>query len=684
MEYLIKVSAILVLFYLCYKLLLNRETFFESNRSFLLLGLVTAFVLPLITISKYVIIESTIIENSFSLDGVLQQSQTTTKENPIELTTILSYIYVVGVLFFLGRFLLQFSSLVILLINSTKQRVSSFIYVITKNIISPFSFFNWIVFNPNQFSNTELEQIITHEKVHAKQLHSIDILLAELICILLWFNPLVWFYKKDLRQNLEFIADKNVQATTNCKKSYQHLLLKTSVPNYQMALTNNFYNSSIKKRIVMLHKNKSHNRNQLKFLLILPALALFLMSFNIKEIATYKVTSNNIETTTPSLASDIEIIMITSNMSNGELKDISKKYDKQGVQLKFKSIKRNNAGEITSISISAKTENSKVNYNTNDDVGINPIKISIDLDNNKISIGDSSNDMHFTGSGNVSYAISNGKNKIHKSKKGNNVFVYSESEHKHEEEVEHDEEIEHEEVEHEHEKEVEHEIIEENGKIIIKRGGTIHELKKEHQNNDENVFIISSGQGVTYHIIKADTINANGKIFKLKGNIVIDSKDKSKSLFVTSGKDGELIELKKDGNEDGEMLFIRKDKDGNIVKEKIKGKGNSFTFESKDGKIFKSKSSSKGTSNIWISKDEDDETITKIGKNGGTLFVTSDSDDNSLIIIDGKEVKNKKLKDIDPDTIESVSILKGESAIKKYGKKAKDGVIEISLKKKKD
>jgi hypothetical protein len=128
------------------------------------------------------------------------------------------------------------------------------------------------------------------------------------------------------------------------------------------------------------------------------------------------------------------------------------------------------------------------------------------------------------------------------------------------------------------------------------------------------------------------------------------------------------------------MLFIRRDEDGNIVKEKIKGKGNSFTFESKDGEIFKSK----GGSNLWISKEDDDKTIAKIGKNGGTFFVTSDGDKDPLIIIDGKEVKNKKMKDIDPDTIASVSVLKGESAEKKYGKKGKDGVIEITTKKKKN
>lgn len=263
MEYLIKVSAILILFYTCYKLFLNRETFFESNRYFLFLGLIAAFVLPLIVIPKYIEVEPIITQNAYVINET--NSQSIVADNAISLTTTITYIYVIGVLFFIGRFLLQFSSLVLLYLNSTKQRVASYIYVITRKALSPFSFFNWIVFNPKQFNARELDQIITHEKVHAQQLHSIDILLVELTSILLWFNPFIWLYKKDLRQNLEFIADKNAEAVSNCKKSYQHLLLKTSVPNYQLVLTNNFYNSLIKKRIVMLHKNRSNNKNQLNF-----------------------------------------------------------------------------------------------------------------------------------------------------------------------------------------------------------------------------------------------------------------------------------------------------------------------------------------------------------------------------------------------------------------------------------
>jgi beta-lactamase regulating signal transducer with metallopeptidase domain len=134
------------------------------------------------------------------------------------------------------------------------------------------------------FTKKELEQIITHEKVHVDQHHSIDILLTQLTCITLWFNPFIWLYNKNLKQNLEFIADKNAQSKVTCKKSYQTTLLKTSMPSHQIVLSNHFYNSLIKKRIVMLHKSKSKKINLIKYAFIIPLLAIFLMSFNTKEV----------------------------------------------------------------------------------------------------------------------------------------------------------------------------------------------------------------------------------------------------------------------------------------------------------------------------------------------------------------------------------------------------------------
>ena len=280
MEYLLKASAVVAIFYVSYKLFLQRETFFGQNRWFLLMGLITAFLLPFLVIPIY------IEANPLDFSNYVFETAPTSKniEKPFSILNYLPLAYGLGVLFFSVRFLMQFTSLVLVIFKNKAEKIGGFTYIKTANKLSPFSFFKWIVYNPKQFSSSELEQIITHEKVHAYQLHSFDILLAHLGCVVLWFNPFMWLYNKNLKQNLEFIADNIAATKTTCKKSYQYTLLKTSMPSHHMALSNPFYNSSIKKRIVMLHKSKSKKINQLKYVLVIPVLGLFLMSFNTKKM----------------------------------------------------------------------------------------------------------------------------------------------------------------------------------------------------------------------------------------------------------------------------------------------------------------------------------------------------------------------------------------------------------------
>jgi len=635
MEYLIKVSAILILFYTCYKLFLNRETFFESNRYFLFLGLIAAFVLPLIVIPKYIEVEPIITQNAYVINET--NSQSIVADNSISFTTTITYIYVIGVLFFIGRFLLQFSSLVLLYLNSTKQRVASYIYVITRKALSPFSFFNWIVFNPKQFNARELDQIITHEKVHAQQLHSIDILLVELTCILLWFNPFIWFYKKDLRQNLEFIADKNAEAVSNCKKSYQHLLLKTSVPNYQLVLTNNFYNSLIKKRIVMLHKNRSNNKNQLKFLLVLPALAVFLMSFNTKEIYINKevvkkanskvldlnqfesthaeasttisntmaskiVTNKDTPATKETTKQDIVTYFIESTFTDAQLDDVITKLQSHGVTLKIKGVKRNSNNEITALKIDAKSKSANANFSIDNDSAIKTVKITYTAKDNSISISNSDGLIHGE---DFMYRHKDGAVTFKRGGKGSNAFVYS--------------------IDKDHVKD--HEVIEDDDKIIIKSGGKVHELKKA--NNGKNTFIISDDE--------------DGKVIELKGKVT---------------KDGKTIHewKNKDGN-----IFIHSDDDD------------------KEGKVIIKSSGS----TLWHTDSDETIAVQTIGKGKNKIFISGDND-NALFIIDDKEVTKKEFDNLDTDTIESVNVLKGTAAAEKFGDKGKDGVIVITTKKKKD
>ena len=117
---------------------------------------------------------------------------------------------VLGVVILLLRMAIQFFLLQAMkrtakLITADRIRF----YQVDKNII-PFSFGNSIFINQQLHTEAELKEIIRHEFVHVKQNHILDIIWAEILCILNWYNPFAWLIKKAIRQNLEFIADNKV------------------------------------------------------------------------------------------------------------------------------------------------------------------------------------------------------------------------------------------------------------------------------------------------------------------------------------------------------------------------------------------------------------------------------------------------------------------------------------------
>ncbi|MDO6803598.1 M56 family metallopeptidase [Wenyingzhuangia sp. 1_MG-2023] len=261
---------------------MQKVTFFGANRFFLFLGILMSFTLPLIVIPVYHE-NTTEVFSNVQFDEIPVTMETSVEES-FNLLDYLPWLYVLGLTVFSIRFFLRLISLARVIKKNESHKKDGYIFIETTAKLSPFSFFKWIVYNPNQLNPTELAQIITHEKVHAKQYHSIDILLMEICCVFLWFHPFVWLYNKSLKQNLEFLADKYALNQCNDTKSYQYTLLKASIPNPQMALSNHFYNSLIKKRIAMIQKSKSKKINLLKYALVVPVLALFLMSFNIEEV----------------------------------------------------------------------------------------------------------------------------------------------------------------------------------------------------------------------------------------------------------------------------------------------------------------------------------------------------------------------------------------------------------------
>jgi TonB-dependent SusC/RagA subfamily outer membrane receptor len=162
---------------------------------------------------------------------------------------------------------------------------------VNKNII-PFSFGNSIFINQQQHTEEELNEIIRHEFIHVKQQHTIDILLSEIVLLFNWYNPFAWLLRKTIRQNLEFIADQHVLKNGLNKKEYQYLLLKV-VGISSFSIGNQFNFSSLKKRIIMMNKMKSARLHLVKFLFIVPLLAVLLLSFrkNIRELILHEIPS---------------------------------------------------------------------------------------------------------------------------------------------------------------------------------------------------------------------------------------------------------------------------------------------------------------------------------------------------------------------------------------------------------
>jgi beta-lactamase regulating signal transducer with metallopeptidase domain len=158
------------------------------------------------------------------------------------------------------------------------------IYHVQADII-PFSFGNSIFINKQLHSLDELREIVRHEFVHVKQKHSMDILWSELLCITSWYNPFSWLLKRSIRQNLEFIADSKVLQGGMNKKEYQYLLLKV-IGNNHFSIAPKFNFSSLKKRIAMMNKMKTARMHIVKFIFILPLVALLLIAFRKKEHAT--------------------------------------------------------------------------------------------------------------------------------------------------------------------------------------------------------------------------------------------------------------------------------------------------------------------------------------------------------------------------------------------------------------
>ncbi|MDI5894776.1 M56 family metallopeptidase [Flavobacterium algoritolerans] len=351
--YLIKSSGLIALFYLAYYFMLRKETFFTSNRWFLLLGLFTSAVLPLVVYTKIIMVES----SSKNIDWSRIPITNSIENEPFEINwyIVFGITYAIGIILFMGKFVFDFYSLNTVLKGKTIQNQADFKFIDTTENVAPFSYFNTIVYNSSLYSSSELENILEHEKVHSDQNHTVDVLISRLFCILFWFNPLIWLYKKAILQNLEFIADNEATKKISDKKAYQFTLLKITTHENCVAITNHFYQSLIKKRIVMLNKNQSKKSNSWKYVLIIPALVAFVILFQVNVIAQEKTA---VQATTEIIKANeksVDVYKINKNTTDEELKEKSSNLkENYAIIATFSGIKRNSKNELTAIKVDLK------------------------------------------------------------------------------------------------------------------------------------------------------------------------------------------------------------------------------------------------------------------------------------------------------------------------------------------
>ncbi len=357
------------MFYLAYFILLRKETFFNSNRWFLLAGLITSVALPLVVFTKIVWVDSSQTNIDWSKIPV-----TTSVENEafeINWYLVFAIVYSIGILVFLIKFAFDFYSLSKVLKGKTIQQQADFKFIDVKENVSPFSYFNYIVFNSSLYSDMELENILEHEKVHSAQNHTIDVLISRLFCVIFWYNPFVWLYKKAIVQNLEFIADSEATKNISDKKAYQFTLLKITTHENCVAITNHFYQSLIKKRIVMLNKNQSNKRNSWKYVAVLPLLVAFVFFLQVKVVAQEKKTQEQKTIKMEEIIKGFYVSKETNDETiNSEIEIFKNKYKTDVV---FSEIKRNTEGEIIALKVDITSPNKETNtYQCSSNEPINP------------------------------------------------------------------------------------------------------------------------------------------------------------------------------------------------------------------------------------------------------------------------------------------------------------------------
>ncbi len=684
LTYILQVNLLLALVFLGYQFLLKNLTFYILNRLYFIIGALYALVYPLIDFKSWLVRDTAagvpVLWDYVSIKYVEQLSKT------YSLYDVLLLGIVIGSVIFVAKLFMQLGSLLRVHFYSKKAVWQDYLFRNVLFPIVPFSFFNKIYIHKDQHQDAELNDIFEHETVHVKGLHTWDVLLFEILLIGCWYNPLVWLMRKAIRQNLEFLTDQQVLNKGVDRQTYQYSLLNVTQRGAAVNIGNQFNFKTLKRRIMMMNKKRSSKLELSKYAFLLPIMLLAGASFAVSQAESKIENVVDLTKETPVLTTTVVKPTEQVDTTDNQVKEyplLAPDFDKEKVA------KMNNYYEIDGKLVSL---DEFLAFPKMEIAGVDIYK-----DKGEIykKIGKPNADALF----------------VMTSKKGTNFTVKSDVKKSQQEEdfkrLNSKNEID----------AKKSYLYDYDGKLISKTDFLAisdNELKQLTLTSNKSLLQDKYGKNVSNAdsydgVIMAYSAEGERKQKERLGNVlfVIDGKEMEKGFDVHSLNPNDILSVYTlkgndatdkygDKGKNGVMLITLK-KASDIKTITIKGTGSNVNndivvkseysddLEPKEvivvgykGKgetmAIQAKPVAKGTVEVFVKSATP--TSGRINLKG-----VSSNGNNLLFVIDGKEMaKDFDLSSFNQETIESITVLKDESAEAVYGDKGKNGVILIQTK----
>jgi len=674
--YLIKSSVWLTGFSLIYILFLRNERFFVLNRIYLVSGILVSIIFPLFTWHYTVIFPVT--PTAEVLEPQVVGVTPVSDSFPIQ--NLLLYFYLTGALYLLFRLIKQTVAVWRVIRQSETQHFNSIKLIRTDRYPASFSFFSFVFVNPS-IDEPETSEIVNHEQEHIRQQHWMDLLLFEILRTMHWFNPVSWLYGRLIRQNHEYLADERALQRSSNPAIYRAALLNQMFGGPVISLANSFNYSLNKKRFNMMKQITYSPFRKLKLLLVLPLIAGVFYAFATPEYKFAKTEDESGKTEATQITNEVIPAFTEANViQNSEIENtipmIITENETHSPQ------KQSIAGSLTTLTKEDKTIKGKVVDEQN-----NPLKgANIVISGTTIgTISDASGNFELKTANEsllvisyvgymtikkkpdfnkemiipmepVTVGIGGVGNFIAESKspeKPNPSLIFIDGKESSEKEM----------------VQIDPEKIE---KVIVLKGKQA--IEKYGKKGKDGVVLVT---------LKKDDPASVSQTFKVKSNSPLKFGNTNsfgkQPLIIVDG----VIEMQDVNNIPPETIesinVLKKESLTKIYGDK--GKNGVILITTKKGASTKKNApiDVKVTGYANDQKEKSSEltnTDVQIRSTG-----TSKIEGKPLIVKDGIIAENQEVEDIEPGTIESMNVLKGKVAIKKYGKKGKDGVIEFTMKK---